>query len=479
MSKKMKIKEKPEGDTSIKMKWAAFMAIGCAMSWIVAKGLLPSANDLDDVTGSSDVEAVETKLNSATEPIVDSKSKVVAPRWAMVKGMLPSGNDLVSIAGLTDVDAAKRKCTESQHCMGFTYDESAGLSLPYVFYKSKGTVILPDSGWVTWLKNAPASSQDVQVGTEGEQLVDDVDYDPRCGPDVTTTSNGRPFDCARNAANGECNINPGWMIMFCPNACQMCDLKLNRTMRCDRDRLNISSVPIYAPGDMDEMFEKLATHERYKKYKPEVLHKDPYIIKFHNFVGDDEIAALEKETAGQFKRSTDQGKFDKFGAQEKKVSATRTSENAWCQSKCKENPTVQKLYRKIEEATGVPYGNFENFQVLKYGVGQRYNKHHDQGAASTFKTLAGPRILTFFLYLSDVDEGGETDFPDVGLTVKPERGAAILWPSVLNSDLMEIEPNTHHAAMPVKKGTKFAANSWLHLYDYRVPNLWGCTGAFS
>jgi hypothetical protein len=28
----------------------------------------------------------------------------------------------------------------------------------------------------------------------------------------------------------------------------------------------------------------------------------------------------------------------------------------------------------------------------------------------------GPRILTFFLYLSDVEEGGETAFPDLGHT---------------------------------------------------------------
>ncbi len=27
-------------------------------------------------------------------------------------------------------------------------------------------------------------------------------------------------------------------------------------------------------------------------------------------------------------------------------------------------------------------------------------------------------------------------------------------------------------------GTKFAANSWIHLYDYAKPNLWGCTGSF-
>ena len=30
----------------------------------------------------------------------------------------------------------------------------------------------------------------------------------------------------------------------------------------------------------------------------------------------------------------------------------------------------------------------------------------------------GPRVLTFFLYLSDVEVGGGTDFPDLGITVR-------------------------------------------------------------
>ena len=33
-------------------------------------------------------------------------------------------------------------------------------------------------------------------------------------------------------------------------------------------------------------------------------------------------------------------------------------------------------------------------------------------------------------------------------------------------------------ARPVISGKKFAANSWIHLYDYEIPNLWGCTGTF-
>lgn len=90
----------------------------------------------------------------------------------------------------------------------------------------------------------------------------------------------------------------------------------------------------------------------------------------------------------------------------------------------------------------------------------------------------GPRILTFFLYLSDVEEGGETGFPNLNINVKPRKGSALLWPSVLDSNLFEQDVRTHHEAKEVRKGLKYAANSWIHLYDFQKSNLWGCTGSF-
>lgn len=90
----------------------------------------------------------------------------------------------------------------------------------------------------------------------------------------------------------------------------------------------------------------------------------------------------------------------------------------------------------------------------------------------------GPRILTFFLYLSDVEEGGETNFPSLGIAVKPKKGRALLWPSTLDNNLEALDIRTLHEAKPVIKGRKFAANSWIHLYNFAVPNLHGCTGTF-
>jgi prolyl 4-hydroxylase len=102
----------------------------------------------------------------------------------------------------------------------------------------------------------------------------------------------------------------------------------------------------------------------------------------------------------------------------------------------------------------------------------------DYGGYTPGDKTCGPRILTFFLYLSDVEEGGETAFPLLNLAVKPKKGKALLWPSVKDDDLVQHEPLALHEARAVIKGKKYAANSWIHLYDYNISNLHGCTGTF-
>jgi prolyl 4-hydroxylase len=68
--------------------------------------------------------------------------------------------------------------------------------------------------------------------------------------------------------------------------------------------------------------------------------------------------------------------------------------------------------------------------------------------------------------LNDVELGGGTNFPSLDLTVQPKRGRALLWPSVMNYDLNSRDQRTEHQALPVEKGTKYAANGWIHLYDF-------------
>ena len=88
----------------------------------------------------------------------------------------------------------------------------------------------------------------------------------------------------------------------------------------------------------------------------------------------------------------------------------------------------------------------------------------------------GVRVLTFFLYLNDVESGGETRFPLLdNLTVAPKRGRAILWPNVLNESPNEKDDRTDHEALPVLEGVKYGANAWFHQRDYQASSAKGCT----
>mmetsp|Transcript_16916 Transcript_16916/g.52706 ORF Transcript_16916/g.52706 Transcript_16916/m.52706 type:complete len:512 (+) Transcript_16916:213-1748(+) len=300
--------------------------------------------------------------------------------------------------------------------------------------------------------------------------------------------------CPQRAARGECLTSPGWTIMKCSKSCNACHLR-DPEVRCPRHGMNVRQTPGARPGDIGALFSGLSTkwpefnvtiHSR-PGGDPEHPENDvadgPWVATLGGFVSEAEGAAILGTVSDQFERSTDQGKINRFGEKEKVVSKSRTSENAWCTGKCYTNPATRAVARRIQDVTGVPTENYEKFQVLRYTEGQQYRTHHDMNERDN-AAPAGPRLYTFFLYLSDVEEGGETEFPLIkrpsGATVKvtPRRGTALIWPSVRDRDPTAQDPRTRHAALPVIEGVKFAANAWIHMFDYEQPNVWGCTGAF-
>ena len=73
-----------------------------------------------------------------------------------------------------------------------------------------------------------------------------------------------------------------------------------------------------------------------------------------------------------------------------------------------------------------------------------------------------------------MEAGGGTKFNKLHHTVMPKMGRAVLWPSVLDSNPLKEDMRMYHEALPVEAGTKFAANGWIHLYDYLGPQSRGC-----
>lgn len=232
------------------------------------------------------------------------------------------------------------------------------------------------------------------------------------------------------------------------------------------------------PGDLDRTFERIVDSADLASYIISILSRPPegpWLIQFDNFLSESEAQRLIDLGHEQtYERSSDVGERQADGTYSKKVNRGRTSTNAWCLGECYKDPVAREIMDRIEFVTGIPETNSENLQLLRYRTGEFYQTHNDFIPYQVDRQC-GPRILTFYMYLSDVEEGGGTNFPNLGKTVTPKRGRAVLWPSVLDSNPTAADTRTNHQAMPVVKGIKFGANAWIHQRDYKGPNAHSCT----
>lgn len=286
----------------------------------------------------------------------------------------------------------------------------------------------------------------------------------------------RHKDCSFWKVVGECEDKPGYMHVHCALACQTCEM-LEYDIRCPMQ------APLHnalGPGDLNDMFEWIMSTPDFGHYSPVILSKPtetedaPWMIMFDSFATKEECERLI-ELGGMegYERSSDVGKRRFDGSFENYVNDGRTSTNAWCQKECSEDPLASGVIERISIVTGIPERNSENLQLLKYEPGQYYQVHNDYIPHQT-ERQQGNRLLTLYIYLNDVEEGGETSFPIMNKTVTPKQGRAVLWPSVLNEDPSKEDKRTVHTALPVIKGTKYGANAWIHMRDFKTPNKNGC-----
>ena len=62
-------------------------------------------------------------------------------------------------------------------------------------------------------------------------------------------------------------------------------------------------------------------------------------------------------------------------------------------------------------------------------------------------------------YLNDVDEGGATDFPDIGVSINPNKGDVVVFHNCIDGT-SDINPKSLHGGSPVVSGEKWAVNLW-------------------
>ena len=89
------------------------------------------------------------------------------------------------------------------------------------------------------------------------------------------------------------------------------------------------------------------------------------------------------------------------------------------------NKTALKLSRKASQLTGFPADHGEPLKIVCYPPGGAINYHNDY--MTDRKNPTNGRIAQILFYLNDVENGGETCFPNLGLKIIPKLGRAVLW----------------------------------------------------
>lgn len=186
--------------------------------------------------------------------------------------------------------------------------------------------------------------------------------------------------------------------------------------------------------------------------------KRPNVALLGGVLSDDECDELASYCADRMKRSAVVG-ADGGG---EVVDPRRTSSGAMLRRS--ETELVARLEARLAALAHWPVDNAEGLQVLRYGPGNEYQPHFDwfdPSLPGSQKHLGrgGQRTGTFVIYLSDVEAGGGTVFPTIGLEVLPKKGGAVFFANV--DERGAPDRLTLHGGSPVTKGVKFVANKWL------------------
>jgi Rps23 Pro-64 3,4-dihydroxylase Tpa1-like proline 4-hydroxylase len=103
------------------------------------------------------------------------------------------------------------------------------------------------------------------------------------------------------------------------------------------------------------------------------------------------------------------------------------------------------IEKNYSDSFGIAYNNHDSWDILKYGVGQKFTNHIDDHQDYH-------RRISLVYYMNDDYLGGEIIFPRFGIRYKPKANELLIFPSTYTYN---------HSVVPVTSGTRYAVVSWI------------------
>jgi prolyl 4-hydroxylase len=189
----------------------------------------------------------------------------------------------------------------------------------------------------------------------------------------------------------------------------------------------------------------------------------PVVAVLDGVLSIEECDELVRRSADKMHRSTtvdpQTGKHE--------VIADRSSEGTFFALNA--DPFISRIDHRVAEIMNWPVDHGEGLQVLHYGTGGEYKPHFDYFPPEDLgshvqMTIGGQRVSTLVMYLNDVEEGGTTIFPEVGLEVVPKKGSAVYFEYTNSKN--QLDRLTLHGGSPVTRGEKWIVTKWMRQRRY-------------
>jgi prolyl 4-hydroxylase len=136
----------------------------------------------------------------------------------------------------------------------------------------------------------------------------------------------------------------------------------------------------------------------------------------------------------------------------------------------KDNSFGRMIDKQICDYIGIDASYADAIQAEYLEVGQQskeYRSHFDAGRMDIQSSLGCQSTYTVVIYLNDVEQGGETVFPKLGASFKPQRGSAVIWNN-LNPDGSINNQISHHIT-PLLSGQSFFIKKCFKSTSTKVP----------
>jgi prolyl 4-hydroxylase len=138
----------------------------------------------------------------------------------------------------------------------------------------------------------------------------------------------------------------------------------------------------------------------------------------------------------------------------------RTSSS--CHLDCR-HPLVSAVEARMTDLLGIDNAYAETMQGQRYFAGQQFKPHHDFFHPDTDywqreRLAGGQRSWTAMIFLDQPEAGGNTEFPELGIGVRPEAGRMLLWNNC-NPD-GSLNHKTLHTGTQVTAGVKHIVTKW-------------------